>query len=235
MQAFTRLVPAWTTTYWRTPRYHTGRFRPPQVGKGRARRGLRAADIFLGDGYSFASIPTDDWAEIKPDITIEVHVVSDPAPRPGRRYDLTFDMLVELDATERAAYNEEKLRNYDAFLTGWCLEHSRVKQMRTRPIVVFTAVDATRVLSLMKTEDRVMTGRIGLLGAPEQEWYFPGREHTLFAVESDVHRGSLRALKLPRLPLGVREKLCDESLTLQQVGILPYSLVKAAGKRGAPR
>jgi hypothetical protein len=231
MQAFTALIPAWATTYWRTPRYHTGRFRPPHVGSGRLRRPLRAADIFLGAGYSFAGIPTEDWEEIVPDVCVEVHVVSDPAPRPGRRYDLRFDLLLELDLTERAAYNDDKLRKYDAFLTGWALEHQRIRRLGTRPIVVLTSPNAKRLLTLMRHADKVMRGRIGLLGTPEHEWYYPGRDHVLFAVESDVHHGSLRALKLPALPADVRARLGEESFTLRRVGILPHALLRAATNR----
>ncbi len=231
IQAFNALAPAWVTGRWRTPRYHTGRFRPPLVGSGRARRPVRAADIWLGEGYSFAGIPLQEYAEIVPDACIEVHVVSDPAPLPGPRYDLRFDLLLELDLTRRPAKNEEKLRKYDAFLCGWGLEHQRVKQLRTRPIVVFTSPNAEKLMPLVRLADEILTGRVGALGTPEQEWYYAGRDHILFAVESDVHCGSLRAVKLPTLPAGVRRRLCDDSLTLQQVAIIPQSVINAASNR----
>lgn len=233
LQAFGKVAPAWVTPYWRTPRHHNGRFRPPHVGQGRGRRPLRAADIWLGEGYAFAGIPTDDWQEIKPDLCIELHVVSDPAPRPGRRYDLRFDLLLEVDLTRRAAYNEDKLKRYDAFLTGWALEHARVKEMRTRPILVITTPTPRTTLTLMRTADRVLNGRIGLLGTPDHEWYYPARDHILFAVESDVHHGSLRALKLPQLPFDVRRGLRDDSFTVEPVGILPHTLLRAARNRSA--
>ena len=47
---------------------------------------------------------------------------------------LTFDVLLELDLTERPSYNCEKLLAYDSFLCGWCLEHPRYKTLGTRPV-----------------------------------------------------------------------------------------------------
>jgi len=73
----------------------------------------------------------------------------------------------------------------------------------------------------MRAADKVMTGRIGLLGDPEHAWYYAGREHILFTIEDEIHHGSLRAWKLPELPYAVRVALCDESFPRNIVDILP--------------
>ena len=209
LQAFDDLVPRWTTDRWRTPRYATGRFAPPLVGTGRDQRRLRAADIPVQKGYGFSHIPQGSFEEILPDLSIEMHVVSDPAPRPGRRFEARFDLLFELDLTGKASYNREKFLRYDAFLTGWALAHPRVRRLGTRPLVVFVSRTEAEMLALMREADEVMRGSVGKLGAPEHEWYFVGRAHVLFVVERDIHRGSLWALKSPPLPRAVRRELGD--------------------------
>ena len=52
-----------------------------------------------------------------------------------------------------------------------------------------------------------MTGRIGVMGAPAEHWYYAGRDHLFFAVEEDIHQGMLSALALPAQPPGLRERL----------------------------
>jgi hypothetical protein len=234
LQALDDLVPRWTTDRWRTPRYATGRFAPPLVGTGRDQRRLRAADIPVEKGYGFSRIPQGSFEEILPDLSIEMHVVSDPAPRPGRRFEARFDLLFELDLTGKASYNREKFLRYDAFLTGWALAHPSVRRLGTRPLVVFVSRTEAEMLALMREADEVMRGSVGKLGTPEHEWYFAGRAHVLFVVERDIHRGSLRALKLPPLPRAVRRELGDDTTTATRACILPASLVQA-GRRMLPR
>jgi hypothetical protein len=235
LQALDDLVPRWTTDRWRTPRYVTGRFAPPLVGMGREQRRLRAADVQLEKGYGFSHIPQGGFEEILPDLSIEMHVVSDPAPRPGRRFEVRFDLLFELDLTGKASYNREKFARYDAFLTGWALAHPRVRRLGTRPLVVFVSRTEAEMLALMREADEVMRGSVGKLGAPEHEWYFAGRAHVLFTVERDIHQGSLRALKLPALPRALRSELGDDRTTATRACILPPSLVQAGRRRMLPR
>jgi len=229
MQALHSTIPAWCTDNWRTSRYHTARFTPPRIGDGRGRRALRPSDIPLGPGHGFSNVP-QRLEEIVADLAVELYVVSDPSPRPGRRYEQRFDLLLELDLTERRAYNLEKFARYDAFLTGWCLAHPRYRRLGTRPIVVFASPSPRATLALMHEADEVMTGSVGPLGRPEHDWYFAGRAHTFFVTEGDIHHGSLRALQLPPVPRRLREQLGDSSFSVTAVNLLPER-VAAAGQR----
>jgi hypothetical protein len=74
-----------------------------------------------------------------------------------------------------------------------------------------------------------MTGRVGVMGAPADQWYYPGREHLLFARETDTHRGQLTAFALPSLPPKVREDLSgDHHVSLRAVLLLPENVVDKA-------
>jgi hypothetical protein len=73
-----------------------------------------------------------------------------------------------------------------------------------------------------------MTGRIGVMGTGPEHWYHAGRNHTLFAVEADLHHGDLAALALPPQPPGLRERLTGQrDLDVTQVALLPDRLVHA--------
>ena len=68
-----------------------------------------------------------------------------------------------------------------------------------------------------------MTGRIGVMGAPAEHWYYAGRDHLFFAVEGDIHHGELSALALPPQPPGLRERLTgSRELALRGVSLLTY-------------
>jgi hypothetical protein len=143
---------------------------------------------------------------------------------------LTFDLLVELDLTERPSYNREKLLAYDAFLCGWCLEHPRYKALGTRPVVLFVCRDERSLLGCAKAADEVLAGRVGVMGAPADQWYYPGREHLLFARETDIHGGRLNVFALPSLPPSARENLTGDShLSVRPVLLLPETVVGKAG------
>ncbi len=141
---------------------------------------------------------------------------------------LTFDLLVELDLTGRPSYNHEKFLAYDAFLTGWALAHPRYRTLGTRPVVVFVCRDARTALACAREADKAMSGRIGAMGTPAGEWYYAGREHTLFAAEPDLHHRSLSALALPRLPPTLRIKLeGSDQLELGRVELLAPTVLAA--------
>jgi hypothetical protein len=70
---------------------------------------------------------------------------------------------------------------------------------------------------------------IGVMGAPADQWYYPGREHLLFARETGMHRGHLTAFALPSIPPKVREDLTgDRHVPLQPVLLLPKTVVDKA-------
>ena len=146
---------------------------------------------------------------------------------------LTCDLLVELDLTARPSYNRDKFLAYDAFLCGWALAHSRYREQKTRPAVVFVCREARSALACARAADEAMTGRIGLMSTPAEHWYYAGRDHLFFAVEEDVHRGDLGALALPPQPPGLRERLTgSRELALSRVELLPPTVVAAARDSG---
>jgi hypothetical protein len=219
--AFHRAVGKLATDNWRTPRYVTGRYPVPQIGSGHRRHPIAGNEIPLPEGQAMIDIELTKFGEVKPDVSLEVRVDT---------IKLTFDLLLELDLTERPAYNREKLLAYDAFLCGWCLEHPRYKTLGTRPVVLFVCRDARSLLGCAKVADEVLTGRIGVMGAPADQWYYPGREHLLFARETDIQRGWLNVFALPSLPPCVRENLTgDRHLSVRPVLFLPETVVGKAG------
>jgi hypothetical protein len=66
-----------------------------------------------------------------------------------------------------------------------------------------------------------MTGRLGPMGTPAPEWYHAGRDHVFFAVEPDIHRGSLAALSLPQHPPAIWTRLTgSDELHITRVALL---------------
>ena len=154
--ALHRTVGELATDNWRTPRYATGRYPVPQLGSGHKRHPITLNEIDVPDGHAILDVARP-FTEIKPDLSLELRIDA---------LKLTFDLLVELDLTGRPSYNREKFLAYDAFLTGWALAHPRYRTHETRPVVVFVCRDARRALACAQEADRVMTGRIGVMGTP---------------------------------------------------------------------
>jgi hypothetical protein len=114
----------------------------------------------------------------------------------GRR----FDLMVELDRTQRPTKNFDKFRRYDGLITGWWRRVERYRKLGESPAAVFVCTDEDHVLAFARAADREVTGRLGRPGTAEQSWPYPGRERMLFVSERDVHEGSLRAWKLSAEP-----------------------------------
>jgi hypothetical protein len=96
--------------------------------------------------------------------------------------------------------------------------------------VVFVCTDPHAVRACEREADVAFTGRIGVMGTPAEHWYYPGRDHVLFAVEADVHRGDLSALALPSQPPPLRKQLTGQSDPgLAYAVLLP---AKLAGRSG---
>ncbi len=210
------LVGDTATDHWRTPRYATGRFPVPQAGSGRDRHPIANNEIPVPDGQMIIDLELKQFAEIKPDLALELKTQTIP---------LSFDLLVELDLTARPSYNHDKLAAYDAFLCGWALAHRRFQTQGTRPAVVFVCADAKATLALAQEADGVMTGRIGQMGTPADHWYHAGRDHIFFAVEADIYHADLSALALPPRPPGLRRRLTGtDELQLTRVLLLPDKL-----------
>lgn len=213
-----RVVGTLATDYWRTPRYATGRYPVPQVGSGHKRHPISASELEAPEGHAHLDLPP--FRELKPDVSIELKV-------PGMQ--LIFDVLVELDLTGRPSYNHDKLRAYDAFLSGWAMTHRRYARLGTRPVLVFVCRDHRGALACADEADRVLTGRFGVMGHPAREWEYPARQHVFFAAEPDIYSGSLRVVGLPPVPPDVRAEAAGEGGSPMRVtALLPRRAVNAA-------
>ena len=86
---------------------------------------------------------------------------------------------------------------------------------------MFVSPNNHAALACAREADELMTGRIGVMGAPAEHWYYAGRDHLFFAVEADIHHGELTALALPPNPPGLRERLTgSRELALERVRLL---------------
>jgi hypothetical protein len=213
-----RLIEDAATDHWRTPRYATGRYPVPQTGSGRDRHPITSNEIPIPEGQAIIDLEPKNFSEVKPDVSLELRVDA---------LKLTFDLLVELDLTARPSYNRDKLLAYDAFLCGWSLAHPRYRAQGTRPAVVFLCPNPHAAIALAREADQALTGRIGVMGTAAEHWYYPGRDHTFFAIETDIHHGDLSALALPGRPPGLRERLTGtHELSLERVSLVPVTLIK---------
>ncbi|MGA2927644.1 MAG: replication-relaxation family protein [Solirubrobacteraceae bacterium] len=202
----------------KTPRYYTGRIPSPHATAGARRRPITLADSFPY-GQTAIDLQTPEPSEIKPDVTIEL--------KAGQ---VVFDVLVELDLTERPAYNRDKLAAYDTFLCAWWRSVARYQRLAGPPIVVWVSRNERAMLALAIAADEMLTGRCGVIGRPPPNWYHAGRDHTFFAVEEHLHRGSLQLLALPELPPKTRQQRdCDQTLHLDTVQLIPATIA-AAGR-----
>ena len=221
--ALHQIVGPIATDHWRTPRYATGRYPVPQTGPGRDRHPMTLGEIPVPDGQAIIDVELKSFTEVKPDVSLELRIDT---------LKLTFDLLVELDLTARPSYNREKFLAYDAFLCGWSLAHPRYRAQGTRPVVVFVCPGAHAALACAREADATLNGRIGVMGTQAEHWYYPGRDHVLFAVESDIHRHELSALALPQRPPGLREQLTGQrDLELTRVELIPSKLVRTRETR----
>jgi len=213
-----RLLGDVATDHWRTPRHATGRYPVPQAGSGRDRHPIINNEIPVPDGQAIIDLELKTFSEVKPDLSLELRIDT---------VKLTFDLLVELDLTSRPSYNRDKLLAYDAFLCGWSLAHPRYRAHGTRPAVVFVCPSPHAAMALASEADQALTGRIGVMGTQAEHWYYPGRDHTFLAIETDIHHGDLSAFALPGRPPGLRERLTgSRDLALERVALLPEPVIK---------
>ena len=179
-------------------------------------------DVKHAERIGIFDVDSADVARLEPDAICEVHLAEDG---------LTFDLIIELDLTDRTSYNVPKFRHYDAFLTAWWGEMRRYQQLGTRPVVVFVCGAPQIALAYARAADETLRGSVGLRAVPPTSATTPAREHIFFVAEADIYDGDLSALALPALPPEVREALDGtRSLSLARVLLFPERVIRA-GKR----
>ena len=183
---------------WRGPA--ESRLVPPRQRARGEWRDLGPEDVPVGSNRRLRDAGLDRLQGVAPAAAVELRIEVPTAP-------VTFDLLIELDRSRGAAYNEEKLRRYDLLVAGWFRMLDRYQALGLPPVVVFVCGDERQADAYVRTADRVVTARVAEAGVPEVEWPCPTRRNLFFVVERDLHMGSLDALALPLLAPEARVKL----------------------------
>jgi hypothetical protein len=200
--------------HWHTTRMPGGRWDIGMIHKDRRDRTLRLADLLPTPGVSAHGERLDAPVALEPDLSIQLQ-----GPAHGER--AAIDLLVEVDRTDRGAYNADKLVAYDHFLGGWCLRTRRWGAERaSRPIVLFVARTPKATLTLLHAADPAMSLGFAARGRYDPAAFvYPGRAHTAFTCLDWLLAGQAVALRLPSLPPGVRGHHTE--LRPELVGLLP--------------
>ncbi|MDQ3678215.1 MAG: type IV secretory system conjugative DNA transfer family protein [Actinomycetota bacterium] len=214
-------------TIWWTPMMPGGRLDVGMAHTDRRDKHIRLEDLtgrvgltVIGDALSAAP------GVVEPDVTVQMtgHVA-------GQRRSLS--MLLEIDRTDRASYNTEKLIAYDHFLAGWCVRTRAFA--RARPLVVFVARSPRSALRLLARASDVMTVGVGISGHDRQTYQYYGRTHTAFTCIDWILGGQAYALRMAPMPPERR----DDALLVdaEAVALLPEAWwpKKPTSAAGTPR
>ena len=126
----------------------------------------------------------------------------DAVVRAARRSDGgTRAFLIEYDRTRRVDKNFEKFLRYDSLLCSWW-RYTELADHGIEPFVVFVCQDKDQQDTFLRAGDHQLTGHVGHASDGASGHEYPGREHMLFAVEVDVHRGDPGARRVPSFPSG---------------------------------
>ncbi|HET6507074.1 MAG TPA: replication-relaxation family protein [Baekduia sp.] len=206
---------------WRGP--GQGRLEPPRRKVYGEWVDVRPSEVVLGSNHRLQGYAGEHFEAVMPNATVELRLGAGERQR-------RIDLLVELDRNRGAGAAEERLRRYDGLVSGWARMLRRYRSLGTVPVVVFVSEDERSRLKLLQVADRALTTRIAKAGSDEREWPYLGRRSILFAVERDVHEGSLAALALPALPPEARARLGEpEALTPRRVHVVDPRLLPARG------
>lgn len=175
---------------------HEGRLELPTKMVERRRVPISLEDVRLDRYQRVRDLKARAFGQVWPDATVTLAL-----PESERR----FDLLFELDRTNRPNRNFQKFVRYDALITAWWRKVPHYQEMGEPPAAVFVCSDETHALSFMRAADRQVTGRLASPGTPEASWLYPGRERMLFVAERDIHEGNFRAWKLQTEPAGVTD------------------------------
>ncbi len=203
-----------TTLHWHTTRMPGGRWDIGMAHRDKRDRHMRLADLMPAPGLSVRGEHPDAPTTLEPDLSVQLQ-----GSLGSQR--AVIDLLVEVDRTRRGSYNANKYAAYDHFLGGWCLRTRRFGQERkTRPVVVFVALDPRAMLTLLHGADAAMTLGFGGPGRYDPSTHeYPGRAHTAFTCLDWLLGGQAFALRLPALPPQVRGTHTE--LKPERVALLP--------------
>lgn len=161
---------------------------------------LRPQDLLIGSNTRLRNFEGAEFEPMTPDATVEFRIPVGDSP-------VRFDLLVEIDRARSQAASVERLRRYDGLISGWASALDRYKALGAPPLVVFVCEDEPSRNRLVRLADRVVVVCHAKPGTEEVDWRFPARRAMFFAVERDIHVGSLEALALPDRPPELRVRL----------------------------
>jgi hypothetical protein len=161
-------------------RYEDRRFKPMT---------LDHANHEMSDYTYIRDLRRDTFAPVVPDATLKLDL--DEGPR-------ALELLIEFDRTARPAKNVDKLRRYDALITGWWRGADRYRGVKQPPTVVFVCRSREQAEALMRVAHHEVTGQHSRSGGGRRS--SPGRDHMLFVAEPDIHEASLVAWMLSPHP-----------------------------------
>lgn len=113
-------------------------------------------------------------------------------------------ILLELDRSAHRQKLVGTLRRYDVFYAAWASRHPQTANRM--PMTLFVAKDEPALRRQLAIADQVLCIRRGTSRTPPAEWPAPlSRRRIFFALERDLHQGTLRCYRLPEQPPTIRE------------------------------
>lgn len=113
-------------------------------------------------------------------------------------------ILLDYDRSGHRQKLVGKLRRYDAFYAAWGSRHPQARH--GLPATLFVAADESLLRRHLAIADQVLCTRRGSSRTPASEWPAPpSRRRVFFALERDLHQGTLRCYRLPEQPPLIRE------------------------------
>lgn len=188
-------------------------------------------------GLGFTGINTDDptLGALSPDAVIALHNLAPDKsdPKKGER-----EVWIELDRQGHASKLRDKLVRLDAFLGVWWRAVPRFRKAGRPPIVIFVAPNIEILKKQLAIADETLVVRSGQTRLGSASWGNPvSRKRVFFALETDLHKGSMRAYRVPEeTPRQRSEKASDQRertevrvVQVRMDDLLPKSLL--AGRR----
>ncbi|HEY8082012.1 MAG TPA: replication-relaxation family protein [Solirubrobacterales bacterium] len=113
-------------------------------------------------------------------------------------------VLLEVDRSGHRQKLVRALRRYDVFYAAWSSRHPQTRHRP--PTALFVAKDEAALRRQLAIADQVLCIRRGTSRTPPGEWPAPlSRRRVFFALERDLHQGSLRCYRLLEQPPAIRE------------------------------
>ena len=148
-------------------------------------------------GLGFTGVNTDDptLGHLSPDAIISLHNLApdERDPKKGRR-----EIWIELDRQGKTYKLRDKLTRLDIFMGIWWRAVPRYMNAGIPPSVIFVAPTTEILKKQLAIADETLVVRSGETRLGPAKWGPPvSRKRIFFALESDLHKGSMRVYRVP--------------------------------------